>query len=93
MEGTGLGILTEGDTQRVGLDTIGRLLGRQEWVKPGWLARENVENFSGAAGERRKIISGRSEIRRTKYRNHVIISRLRGRKPTVVNWNVSGGIF
>ena len=88
----GQGRLTEGDTQKVGLDTIGRLLGRQDWVKPQ-AARENAGNFSPAAGEMRKIISGRSKIRRTKYRNHVIISRLRGRKPTVVNWNVSGGIF
>ena len=84
--------LTEDDTQRVGLDSIGRLIGREDW-RVEQAARKNVGNFSPPAEEKMKIISGRSKIRRTMYRNHVIISRLRGRKPTVVNWKISGGIF
>ena len=86
------GELTEDHTQRVGLDSIGRLLGRDDW-RTKQAAQQNVGNFSPPAEEKMKIISERSKIRTTMYRNHVIISRLRGRKPTLVNWNISGGIF
>ena len=92
------GDLTEDPTQRVGLDTIGRLIGRDSWVKHKQKPQAvwgNVGNFSPPTEEKIKIISGRSKIRLgsaggTMHRNHVIISHLRGRKPTVLNWNISG---
>ena len=79
---------------------MGRLLGREAWVsKQQAAAQENAGNFSLLAEQKIKISSGRSEIRLGSAagtmggRNHVIISHLRGRKPAVVNWNVSGGIL
>ena len=81
-------------SKRVGLESIGRLIGRQEWLQMV-VARpeENVKNFPSPAED--KMISGRSKSTMadgpvTTYRNNVIISTVRGRKPAVVNWNIAG---
>ena len=81
-------------SKRVGLESIGRLIGRQEWLQMV-VARpeENVKNFPSPAED--EMISGRSKSTMadgpvTTYRNNVIISTVRGRKPAVVNWNIAG---